>query len=219
MTVSVLVSTPQVVLGQLLAGALGSASGLSPVRCCRWGKDALEAARKRPWSVVLLDASASDQDPFDLAASIQRLRPRTRVLFFAHSVPIGWVSRAIEVGAAGYLGKCASKDDFERAVRAAAGGQAYFTPCAARVVAEFAATEQKIPILSARERAVLRHLCDGRPSKEIAPILRLSVKGVEAVRSRLMKKSGTTSAAALVRYALCEGLIPCRPASEPGPSD
>lgn len=219
MTLSVLVSTPQVVLGQLLAGLLGSASGLSPVRYCRWGKDALDAARKRPWSVVLLDASSSRQDPFDLAASIQRVRPRARVLFFANCVRIGWVSRAIEVGAAGYLGKCASQEDFKTAVAAAAGGQAFFTPCAARVVAEFAAKEQKLPILSARERAVLRHLCDGRPSKEIAGLLRLSVKGVEAVRSRLMKKSGTTSAAALVRYALCEGLIRCCPASEPGPSD
>ena len=219
MTLSVLILTPQVVLGQLLADALGTARGLAPIRHCRWGKDALAEARKRPWSVVLIDAAISDQDPFDLAASIQRLRPRTRILFFAQSVPIGWVSRAIEVGAAGYLGKCASREDYERAVRAAAGGQAYFTPCAARVGSELAAHEQKIPILSTRERAVLRHLSEGRPSKEIATLLRISVKGVEAVRSRLMRKSGTTSAAALVRYALCEGLIPCRPASEPGPSD
>ncbi len=219
MTVSILVSTHHVVLGQLLTGALGSEGDFAPVRYCRWGKDALEAARKRPWTVILLDAGSTDLDPFDLAASIQRVRPRARILFFAHGVPMGWVARSLEVGAAGYLGCCASKDDYVRAIRAVAGDQAFFSPCAARIVADLAAKEQRMPVLSARERAVLRHLCDGRPSKEIATLLRISVKGVEAVRSRLMKRSGTSSAAALVRFALTEGLIRSRPASQPVPSD
>ncbi len=218
MKVSVLVTTPQVVLGQLLASYLGSATGLAPVRHVRWGREALAAVRRRPWAVVLLDAGANDEDPFDVGAALRRARPRTRVLYFAGQAPSGWVSRTLEVGASGYLGKCASTTDYERAIRAAVGGQRYFTPCAARVVAELASKDQRMPLLSTRERAVLRHLCAGRPSKEIATLLRMSVKGVEALRSRLMRRSGTTSSAALVRYAFCEGLIRCHSDSEPGPT-
>jgi DNA-binding NarL/FixJ family response regulator len=53
---------------------------------------------------------------------------------------------------------------------------------------------------------MLRLITSGLRNKEIAEKLKLSVKSIEANRSRLMAKIGCSSVAELVRYALREDL-------------
>jgi DNA-binding CsgD family transcriptional regulator len=60
--------------------------------------------------------------------------------------------------------------------------------------------------LTAREREVLTLLAEGKPSKEIAMLLRLSVQTVDACRRRTMQKVGAQSIADLVKYAIRAGL-------------
>jgi len=213
---SVLLCTHQVVLGQLLAASLARVSGFGPVRFVVARKVALKAVRDRHWDVALLDAGTPTEDSFAIARAIRRRLNRTRVLFFADSAPLGWIARALEAGACGFLGKCASVEDFERAIRAAASGQAYYTPCAAKLMSELASRETDLPVFTVRERSVLHLICEGDSSKEMARTLRMSVKGVEAVRSRLMKKAGTRSSAGLVKYACNERLVDPRPEFEAG---
>lgn len=62
------------------------------------------------------------------------------------------------------------------------------------------------PLLSEREKQLLRLIAEGRRNKEIAVQLAISTKSVEVNRSRLMKKAGCASAAELVRYAIREGI-------------
>ena len=61
--------------------------------------------------------------------------------------------------------------------------------------------------LSARELEVLRHLADGKSSKEIAVAMGISVKTVETHRSNLLRKLNLHSVVALVRYAIVHGLV------------
>lgn len=62
------------------------------------------------------------------------------------------------------------------------------------------------PLLSERDKELLRLIVQGRRNKEIATHLGLSPKSIEACRSRMMKKLGCASTAELVRYAIREGL-------------
>ena len=61
--------------------------------------------------------------------------------------------------------------------------------------------------LEEAERQVLQLIAEGQSSKQIASNLHLSVKTVETHRTRLMDKLGMHNVAALVRYAIRQGLV------------
>jgi DNA-binding CsgD family transcriptional regulator len=60
--------------------------------------------------------------------------------------------------------------------------------------------------LSDREREVLQLVAEGKSSKEIASIIHVSVKTVEAHRQHIMDKLGIRTVAELTKYAIREGL-------------
>jgi DNA-binding CsgD family transcriptional regulator len=60
--------------------------------------------------------------------------------------------------------------------------------------------------LTDRECEVLELLADGKSSKEIARIIEMSVKTVDARRRRIMQKLGVESIAELVKYAISLGI-------------
>jgi DNA-binding CsgD family transcriptional regulator len=60
--------------------------------------------------------------------------------------------------------------------------------------------------LTERERRVLELIADGKSSKEIARIIEMSVKTVDARRRRIMQKLGIESIAELVKYAIRLGI-------------
>jgi DNA-binding NarL/FixJ family response regulator len=61
--------------------------------------------------------------------------------------------------------------------------------------------------LSPRQREVLRLMADGRTTREIAQVLRISVKTVEAHRGELMRRLGIRHVAGLTRYAVRVRLV------------
>ena len=69
-------------------------------------------------------------------------------------------------------------------------------------------SEPAKPLLSEREKHLLRLIAEGRRTKEIAASLKLAPNSVETYRTRLMKKIFCRSTAELVRYAIREGIAP-----------
>ena len=62
--------------------------------------------------------------------------------------------------------------------------------------------------LTARQIEVLRHVADGHRTKEIATLLKLSVKTVESHRGEIMKRLALHDVVTLARYAMRVGLVP-----------
>ncbi|HEU5260769.1 MAG TPA: LuxR C-terminal-related transcriptional regulator [Gemmatimonadales bacterium] len=62
--------------------------------------------------------------------------------------------------------------------------------------------------ITQREREVLELVAQGRTTKQIAALLRISAKTVGFHRGRLMKKLDIHDTAGLVRYAIRQGLVP-----------
>ncbi|MCC6635389.1 MAG: helix-turn-helix transcriptional regulator, partial [Chitinophagaceae bacterium] len=61
--------------------------------------------------------------------------------------------------------------------------------------------------LSDKELQVLKLMCDEKSTKEIADIVEISPRTVEAIRDRLKIKTGAKSTAGLILYAVKHGLI------------
>jgi len=61
--------------------------------------------------------------------------------------------------------------------------------------------------LSPREREVLRFVADGKTSRQVATLLGVSVRTVDAHRASIMRRLGIHDTAGLVRYAIRQGLV------------
>ncbi len=114
------------------------------------------------------------------------------------------VYAAVQAGALGYLLKGAGKAEIARALASAAAGQGVYSPAVARRLRSFfnggspAATP--FPMLSDRERDVLRLIAAGKSNADIARSLVIAVSTVKSHTNRIFGKLGVTSrTAAIVR--------------------
>jgi DNA-binding NarL/FixJ family response regulator len=137
-----------------------------------------------------------------------------------------YVLQALRAGASGYLLKDAAPTELEMALTAVVGGEIYLSPAVSkkvvddylrRVSGEPSVAEPLSPgqtvedrpfdILTPRQREVLQLIAEGKTTKEIAQILKISVKTVEMHRTQLMDRLDIHEIAGLVRYAIRAGLV------------
>nr|MCU0952153.1 response regulator transcription factor [Burkholderiaceae bacterium] len=145
--------------------------------------------------------------------------PAVRVVMLSMRDEPATVSRALQLGAQGFVSKGAPASEVLTALRSVAAGRRYLPPhLASPVVQAMVQSRQQardgdgpagspLDALSLRERQVMQALCEGRSSAEIATTLAVSSKTVDTYRARLMGKLGVRDLASLVRLALREGLI------------
>jgi DNA-binding NarL/FixJ family response regulator len=181
------------------------------------GRRALElVAAERP-DVALLDISMPGLNGLEVAARVTSDSPRTRLIILSmHSSP-SHVAQALRAGAVGYLLKDSAAEELGLALRAVMSGETYLSPAISRQVVEgflgrLARPEQDgqesiDAQLTPRQREILQLVAESRSSKEVAAMLKLSVKTVEAHRSQIMERLGIHDLAGLVRYAIRVGLV------------
>jgi DNA-binding NarL/FixJ family response regulator len=123
-----------------------------------------------------------------------------------------YVCRAIQAGAAGYLLKDADPGELEKALRTVASGETYLTPAISKHVISYylrrVGGEKTIAEpLTPRQREILKLIAQGKSTKEIAGLLKISSKTVETHRAQLMDRLEIHDIAGLVRYAIRSGLV------------
>jgi two-component system, NarL family, response regulator DesR len=195
------------VIGVLLAedqamvrGALASLLGLEPdievVAQVGRGDEVLEAARRTPPDVALLDIGMPGLDGLEVAELLREQLPEIRVLILTTFNRPGYLKRAMEAGAAGFLLKDAPADDLARAIRAAAAGERVVDPGLAA-----AALSQGENPLTAREREVLEHARRHGTVAELAATLHLSPGTTRNHLSTIMQKLDAHSRIEAIRVA------------------
>lgn len=159
--------------------------------------------------VVLLDLGLRERSGLDLLSQLSGKGLPTRVLVLTVSDRPWHVAEAARLGASGYVLKGASAEEVIEAIDDVLHGRTHFTGAVAGRAGEGAGTEAVDPMatLSARERQIMRMVVAGMSSAAIGTELHLSPKTVDTYRSRLMAKLGLSDIAALVRWAIREGLI------------
>ena len=150
------------------------------------------------------DPSANRLAGLDLAVTLQRELPRTRVLVLSARADAETVRSALRAGAAAYITKDVVLDQLAQALRSVCEGHRWLSPEAAAAMAE---SERPGPRLTPRQRDVLSLLAGGRSNKEIARQLGVSVKTVEYHRAELITRLDLHDVASLTRYAVANGLV------------
>ena len=170
-----------------------------------------ECARLKPDIAVIDWLLLSDTSGVNVAETIRRCSDQTKLVIFSAASEAHFVNDAIAAGVSGFVVKSATIETLAKALGAIADGKQFFCPEMAGVLRELLQRSShgstRSPLLSQREREVLREIARGRFSKEIAAAFNLSVFTVENIRRRIMRKTGLKSVAELTLHALKLRLI------------
>ncbi len=196
--------------------ALLNQPGIEVVGEADSGSSAIELARALQPDVMLLDIRMKDGDGLQSLPLIKDVSPATSVIMLTTYANPGYLARAINSGASGYLSKETEPAQIVRVVRAAASGDSlidrtlleaalsHALEASAPVPAEPA--DMPIDPLSERERDVLRLMVKGLNNSAIADALSISVPTVKTHVQHILHKlhvSDRTQAALLaVRLGL-----------------
>ena len=177
----------------------------------RTADEALELVRARPWDVVILDLNLPDRPGLDVLAQIRGLAPQTPVLILTMHKHASYASRALKLGASGYVSKDSAREHLVVAIRRLARGERFLTAAFAESLAFDLMAGGGKPLherLSEREFQILGMIAAGKPPRAIAAELNVSVKTVGTHRARLLQKMGLKNNAELVQYAIEHQLLP-----------
>ncbi|HEY0868825.1 MAG TPA: response regulator transcription factor, partial [Acidothermaceae bacterium] len=157
------------------------------------GVRAVELATSLTPDVVLMDLRMPDLDGIEATRRLRQSGSRAAVVVLTMFEDDDSVFAAMRAGATGYLLKGAEQEEIERAIRAAAAGEAIFGPkIAQRVVAHFASgagsSAGAFPALTEREREVLEMVAAGKGNATIAHELMITLKTVRNHVSNIFTK-------------------------------
>ncbi len=178
------------------------------------GGEAVEKARELRPDIVLMDIGMPGLSSFESSRQIKKNRMETKILFLTMYEDEDYLVQCLEVGASGYVLKDTPAPQLLTAVKDVYKGGKYLSSrVLGKLVEDFRSRVRdtrmrpRISTLTPREREILKLLAEGNSVKEIAVILGLSVKTVEAHKFNLMRKLDIHNKAQLVTYAIQKKII------------
>lgn len=179
------------------------------------GRVLLEEAERLKPNLVVLDISIGDMNGIEVARRLLKILPGVRIVFVAQQMDETYITAAFEAGVMGYVSKRAAGDELLEAARQALAGRHFVGSFAIERDPRLARLHLSRPKparrpggrITQRQREVLQLIAEGRSTKEIAELLKLSAKTVEFHRAGLMNELGLRSIAELTRYAVAHGIV------------
>lgn len=200
-TIRVVIAEDQGMVLGALAALLDMENDISVVAQARNGKEALQAVLTHKPDLFITDIEMPEMTGLEVAAELNRRRAGVRVIIVTTFARAGYLRRALECGASGYLLKDTRAEELAEAVRRVHQGL--------RVIDPELATEAwgEPDPLTDRERQVLRLAGDGRSSGDIATELSLSEGTVRNYLSEAISKLGAGNRVEAARIARSKGWL------------
>jgi two-component system, NarL family, invasion response regulator UvrY len=174
------------------------------------GHEVLGKVRSGNIDVVILDISMPGRSGIEVLEELKKERPKSQVLILSMHPEEQYALRALKAGAAGYLTKESAPTELIEAVYRVSSGKKYITASLAENLAaalEGDTTKARHELLSNREFQIFFMIAKGKPIKDIATELFLSIKTVSTYRSRILDKMSMKNNSELIYYAVKNNLI------------
>jgi DNA-binding NarL/FixJ family response regulator len=209
-----------------LARILSPPDGFEVVAECISGREAIERLPALRPDVILMDVRMPDLDGITATARLRSSAAGSPVLVLTTFGEDEVLWGAIEAGAAGFVLKDSSAEDLIAAVRAVAGGGAWFDAGVAprvleryrRVVAPATRDAARLELLTEREHDVLRLMARGATNAEIAASLYVAEATVKTHVGSIFTKLDVRDRAAAIVFAYDHGVVAPGSASHHGRS-
>jgi two-component system response regulator DesR len=202
--IRVLLAEDQVMIREALAALLSFEDDIEVVAQVGRGDEVTAAAKDSKPDVALLDIEMPGADGLTAAAALRRACPDIKIIILTTFGRPGYLRRAMESGASGFIVKDSPADKLVRTIRDVLAGQRVIDPdLAAAALAEGASP------LTPREKDVLAAAArdEGATLAQIAADLYLSEGTVRNYLSSCIQKAGARNRAEAIRFAQARGWL------------
>jgi DNA-binding NarL/FixJ family response regulator len=166
--------------------------------------------------VILLDIQMPIMDGIATLPEIKKIAPQTKVIMLTMVDDNSMITKLMELGANSYLTKTSDSEVIYEAIKTCFEQEYFFNALTNKAL--LSNLKQRNPVLpqqltpvdaqlNEKETTILRLMCEEKSTKEIADIVDLSPRTVEAIRDRLKVKTGSKTTAGLIMYAVKHKII------------
>jgi DNA-binding NarL/FixJ family response regulator len=208
----IVVADDHVLFRQGLKSLLQGAADLEVVGEAGDGRDLLSLLKldKLDPHLVILDISMPNLRGLEAIPEIKAIRPSVKLLIVTMHKDKEYLYQALAAGADGYFLKKDADTELFAAIEKIRKDKTYISPHLSEELTEYWGQLRgrfDRPVLTNREREVLKLIAEGKSNKEIAGVLFVSVHTVERHRANIMRKLNLKKTADLVKYAIQKGYI------------
>jgi DNA-binding NarL/FixJ family response regulator len=164
--------------------------------------------------IILLDIQMPIMDGIATLPEVKKILPDVKIIMLTMNDDVTMISRLMEIGANSYLTKNSDSETIYQAIRTCYENEFFFNEYTNKAM--LAGLRNKKPDmnpfadeadLSEKEKNVLKLMCEEKSTKEIADLVDISPRTVEAIRDRLKIKTGAKTTAGLILYAVKHGIV------------
>ncbi len=162
--------------------------------------------------VLILDISLPLLNGIEAARQIKKIDKNACILFVTMQTDKSYIEEAFRAGANGYVLKQSAAADLLQALHTVLDRRYYVSPMLIAKLPEMPVSDRTNPAelfqvnLTPRQREVLQLIAEGRSMKEIAGMLRISVRTVEFHKTSIVETLGLRTTAELTKYAIQHGI-------------
>ena len=166
--------------------------------------------------VILLDIQMPIMDGITALPEIKKLYPNVKVIMLTMMDDHSMITKLMEIGANSYLTKTSDSEIIYEAIKTCFEQEYYFNSLTNKaLLTNLTQRNDALPQKMAQQEAqlnekeilILRLMCEEKSTKEIADIVDLSPRTVEAIRDKLKVKTGARSTAGLIMYAVKHNIL------------
>ena len=202
--ISILIADDHKLIRETWSYILNGDSRFNVIAACGNAEEAVELARKKRPSVVLMDISMTPFSGLEATLQIRKVSPGSKVIGVSmHSQP-AYAKKMLQIGAKGYVTKNSPKEEMIKAILEVSNGNKYICDEIKNIISEQLLEDNpnspNINALTEREMQIINLIKEGSSSKEIAANLQISLKTVEVHRHNILKKLKLKNSASLVNF-------------------
>jgi DNA-binding NarL/FixJ family response regulator len=212
MSIKIILADDHNILRQALSALLEQEQEMEVVGETADGQATLELVRNTRPDVVIMDIAMPGLNGIEATRKIITECPDTKVIALSVHSDRKFVFHMFKAGASGYLLKDCIFEELVSAIHTVTKNQIYISPEISDIVVKdyihqsLKNSSTIFSVLTDREREVLQLLAEGKATKQIAALLKVSTKTIETHRKQIMDKLNIHSIAELTKYAIREGL-------------
>jgi DNA-binding NarL/FixJ family response regulator len=176
------------------------------------GREVVAVALEKEPDVILLDITMPLLNGIEAGRQIKREKPNIKIIFVTMQLNRDYVREAFEAGGSGYVLKQAAASELMMAIHEVQEGRFFLSPMVSERYLDNELPAGQSPVklfscLTSRQREVLQLVAEGKPAKEIAALLYISVKTVEFHKKHLLNELNLRNTPELIRYAVEHGWV------------
>lgn len=169
------------------------------------GAELLELLEENPVDVLILDLDMPVLDGFGVLEAVNNSENKLAILIVSMHYSQAFIAKALKSGAHGFLPKNSDFDMACQAIKAVKKGGFFFDKATSHALAGISSKEYPNG-LTEREVEIIRLICEGKTTQQIADQLFVSARTVDGHRYTLYQKTNSENVPDVVIFAVRHGL-------------